>query len=93
MRKLSQKTDTKLPLLTKLLHAILTILKFIDKMCRYFLLFLIRGLRPLLGPAHCKHPISCTDYAQEQLTNRYLFPAIWLITKRVLSCNPFMNPK
>ncbi|MFC1842184.1 membrane protein insertion efficiency factor YidD [Candidatus Dependentiae bacterium] len=47
---------------------------------------------PLLGPAHCKHPISCTDYAQEQLTNRYLFPAIWLITKRVLSCNPFMNP-
>jgi len=69
------------------------IAKYLDKACRYFLLFLIRGLRPFLGPAHCKHPISCTDYAEEKLRNRSLFPAVWLITKRVLSCNPFMNPK
>jgi len=65
----------------------------IAKSIGYLLIFLIRGLRPLLGPAHCKHPISCTDYAEETLRKEPLLKAIWLITKRVLSCNPFMNPK
>jgi len=57
------------------------------------LIFLIRGLRPFLGPSHCKYPISCTNYAAEQLKTKPLLAAIWLITKRVLSCNPFMDPK
>ena len=75
------------------LNFLLNLLKYIDKAGRYFLIFLIRGLRPLLGPAHCKYPISCTDYAENTLKSKYLFPAVWLITKRVLSCNPFMNPR
>ncbi|MFT6765786.1 MAG: hypothetical protein ACJAZS_000678, partial [Alteromonas naphthalenivorans] len=25
--------------------------------------FFIAGLRPLLGPAHCKYPVGCTAFA------------------------------
>ena len=67
--------------------------KLIAKAIGFLLIFLIRGLRPFLGPSHCKYPISCTDYAAEQLKTQPLFRAIWQITKRVLSCNPFMDPK
>ena len=75
------------------INIFIKIVKNIDKTVRYFLIFLIRGLRPLLGPAHCKYPVSCTNYAEDKLKNKYLFPALLLITKRVLLCNPFVNPK
>jgi len=77
----------------KILLHVKFLLNLIAKTIGYILIFLIRGLRPLLGPAHCKYPISCTDYAEDTLKKESLLKAIWLITKRVLSCNPFMNPK
>ncbi len=58
-------------------------------MIKKFLTFLILGLRPLLGPAACKFPVSCTDYAVEQLEKERITKAVWRITKRLLKCNPF----
>jgi len=53
------------------------------------LIFLVTGLRPLLGPAECKFTVGCTEFAVMQLNEKPLLPALWTITKRVLSCNPF----
>lgn len=69
------------------------ILQIIGKTVAMLLIFLIRGLRPLLGPSHCKYAISCTNYAAQKLSKEPLFKAVWQITKRVLSCNPFMDPR
>lgn len=51
---------------------------------------LILGLRPLLGPAQCRYEISCGNYALKQLQEKSLVPAVWAISKRLLSCNPFV---
>jgi len=67
--------------------------RFIAKIIAHTLLFLINGIKPLLGPSHCKYPISCSEFAEIELKNKPLFTAIWNITKRVLSCNPFVNPR
>jgi len=57
---------------------------------REFLIFLIVGLRPLLGPpACCRYAVSCTEFAVFQLENEPFFKAIWNISKRLLSCHPF----
>ncbi|HRN77963.1 MAG TPA: membrane protein insertion efficiency factor YidD [Candidatus Dependentiae bacterium] len=53
------------------------------------IIFIISGLRPLLGPAHCKYPVTCTPYAIEQLNTQPLHRALGLIIRRILSCNPF----
>ena len=50
--------------------------------------FIITGLRPLLGPACCKYPIGCTDFALDQLKEQPLHKALWAIVKRIASCNP-----
>ena len=51
--------------------------------------FLIIVMRPMLGPSHvCIYPVTCTNYAREQLQTKSLFIAIPLIVLRVLSCNP-----
>jgi putative component of membrane protein insertase Oxa1/YidC/SpoIIIJ protein YidD len=49
---------------------------------------LIRGLRPLLGPAVCRFTITCTNYAVLQLQQKPFFPACYLIIERLLLCNP-----
>lgn len=53
------------------------------------LIFILIGLRPLLGPATCRYAIGCTAYAREQLETQPIHRALWLISKRVLNCNPF----
>jgi putative component of membrane protein insertase Oxa1/YidC/SpoIIIJ protein YidD len=55
-------------------------------MVKHTLKFLILGLRPLLGPASCRYEIGCTQYALNQLEEKRLVQAIWLIIKRVFSC-------
>lgn len=52
------------------------------------IIFLIIGLRPLFGLAHCKYVVSCTQFATEELQQKSLLPAVWAIIKRVCSCNP-----
>jgi putative component of membrane protein insertase Oxa1/YidC/SpoIIIJ protein YidD len=51
-------------------------------------IFLITGLRPLFGIAHCRYQVSCTKFAVWQLEEKPLMQAIWEIVKRVISCNP-----
>ncbi len=49
---------------------------------------LILGLRPLLGPAACKFPIGCTQFAVETLKTKPLLPALQDIVNRLLQCRP-----
>jgi len=79
--------------INKFILKISNIPRFLAKTIGFILIFMIQGLRPLLGPAHCKYPISCTKYAVIQLKTKPLFTALWLITKRLISCNPFFDPK
>jgi putative component of membrane protein insertase Oxa1/YidC/SpoIIIJ protein YidD len=51
-------------------------------------IFLIVGLRPLFGVAHCRYEVSCTKFATEQLQKEAFVCAMWHIIKRVLSCSP-----
>jgi putative component of membrane protein insertase Oxa1/YidC/SpoIIIJ protein YidD len=50
---------------------------------------LIRGLRPLLGPASCRFHQGCTAYALVKLKTEPLPHALWNIGKRLFLCNPF----
>jgi putative component of membrane protein insertase Oxa1/YidC/SpoIIIJ protein YidD len=52
-------------------------------------MLVIIGLRPLIGMAHCRYAVSCTQFAQWQLQEKSLLPAVWAIIKRVCSCGPF----
>ena len=54
------------------------------------LIFLLYGIRPLLGPATCKYPISCTDFAVQQLQEKPLAYACIAIIKRIVSCIKFL---
>jgi putative component of membrane protein insertase Oxa1/YidC/SpoIIIJ protein YidD len=64
--------------------------KNIKKIPNYIIYALIAGLRPLLGPdARCKFTITCTPFALHTLKTEPFFKAIWIIIKRILSCNPF----
>ncbi len=54
------------------------------------IIFLIHGIRPLFGIAHCKYAVSCTKFATWQLQEKKLFIALWEISKRVISCNPWL---
>lgn len=57
-------------------------------------IFLIRGLRPLLGsPGCCRYTVTCTDFAIQQFKEQPFHKALWRSFKRVLSCNPFCKPK
>lgn len=58
------------------------------KLLSKIFIFLIQGIRPLLGPATCKYELTCGKFAIYQLQHFPLHHAIWEIIKRVLSCNP-----
>lgn len=62
-------------------------LRFMNQL---FIVLLV-GLRPLLGFAQCYYPQTCGNYAVEQLEQKPLLKALWAITKRLLSCNPFVK--
>jgi putative component of membrane protein insertase Oxa1/YidC/SpoIIIJ protein YidD len=64
------------------------------KILNYILIGLITSLRPLLGPSPsgcCKFALGCTEFAIETLKNKNAIVAIYFITKRLISCNPFMK--
>ncbi|HBL98791.1 TPA: hypothetical protein DDZ86_04070 [Candidatus Dependentiae bacterium] len=63
-----------------------------SKAIRTTLIALIVTVRALLGPAGvCRYPVSCTRYACLQLEHEPLMRALFNITKRILSCNPFVR--
>ncbi|OQA36093.1 MAG: hypothetical protein BWY54_00271 [Candidatus Dependentiae bacterium ADurb.Bin331] len=53
------------------------------------LINLLIAIRPLLGFASCKFPMSCTTFALAQLRDLPLVPACRSIARQVLACNPF----
>jgi hypothetical protein len=60
-------------------------------MLKRILSFIITGLRPLLGPAHCKYAVGCTQFSLMQLEEQSLPVAFATILRRLISCNPFFN--
>lgn len=67
-------------------NAVLFIMNLATRLISLFLRLMIQTFRPLLGPATCKYPIGCTQYALEQLNEVPLSQALWNIVKRVFSC-------
>jgi putative component of membrane protein insertase Oxa1/YidC/SpoIIIJ protein YidD len=59
-------------------------------MIKHAIIFFMTGLRPLLGPAACRFPLSCTHFAVEQLKKKSLVAALWAIIKRIAACQPFL---
>jgi putative membrane protein insertion efficiency factor len=56
------------------------------------LILLVRLYRACFSgllPRACRFEPSCSAYAEEALSRRPLFPAIYLIVRRVLRCHPF----
>lgn len=67
------------------------LLGYISKAPGQMFIFIIIGLRPLLGPSGCcKYDISCGNYAVLQLQDQNIVIALFNIIKRVISCNPFL---
>lgn len=66
----------------------------IKQIFNFIFIFFVKTIRPLLGPENCcRYYIACTNYAKIQLTNENFLIALYKISKRVLSCNPFFyNP-
>lgn len=60
------------------------------KFFNVFVLSCILVLRPFFGRAQCRFTVTCTQFAAKELEEKQLFPAIWSIMKRVLSCGPFL---
>jgi putative component of membrane protein insertase Oxa1/YidC/SpoIIIJ protein YidD len=55
------------------------------------IIWLLVGLRSLLGPAKCKFAKSCTVFAVEVFETKPFFRAFFLVFKRLFYCNPFSN--
>lgn len=60
------------------------------KLLNSIFILLIRGIRPPFGPTARRYVPGCTQFAIFQLQEKPLFPAVWQIFKRILSCNPFI---
>lgn len=68
------------------------IFKTVSIVIRELLVVAIFGLRPWLGPAACRFPVSCTSYAIEQLkADQSFIIACFNIISRLLSCNPLAD--
>lgn len=70
-------------------HFLGTCCNGISRAVSFVLIYALLGLRPLLGAAQCRFEQSCTKYAVEQLREKSIVVAAWLILLRLLSCNPF----
>lgn len=53
-------------------------------------LFVSPLLHNFLGVRYaCRYPISCSDYAKQQIQTKGVLEGSYFAFKRVLSCNPF----
>jgi putative component of membrane protein insertase Oxa1/YidC/SpoIIIJ protein YidD len=68
------------------------ILTTLNQVIKATLVFILQGIRPLhhavLGPATCRYPTACTQFAINQIQERSLPVALCNIIKRLLACNP-----
>lgn len=42
---------------------------------------------------YCRHYPSCSEYTKQALIHQKMPKALFLSTKRILRCNPFVSPK
>lgn len=49
-------------------------------------------LRHLFPYGYCRHHPTCSDHAIMTLRSKPFIPALFLIGKRILSCNPWSKP-
>jgi len=67
----------------------------IDAFLRSVLYVLVRlyqrAVAPLLFPS-CRFEPSCSNYALEALQTWPVAPALWLILRRLMRCQPFCRP-
>ncbi|MBL4588078.1 membrane protein insertion efficiency factor YidD [Candidatus Babeliales bacterium] len=67
----------------------LKIVKLLIQSCILFIRSLLGFRRGGSGrPSFCIYPIGCTEYALRILEQKSLLKAPFLITKRLLTCNP-----
>jgi putative membrane protein insertion efficiency factor len=68
-----------------------SVLAAFQKISSTFFLTLIwcyqKGVSPFLG-SRCRFYPSCSDYAKESFKTHSLIIALWLVTKRLLKCQP-----
>ena len=65
--------------------------KTMIKIIKEILYSLVKALRPAFGPRGvCIYPLTCTQFMRLALKQYFLPMALWLIFKRLLSCNPVM---
>lgn len=73
------------------------------KIVQNFFILLINVYQRTLSPDHgwfkSRHPYgfcrfypSCSEYAKQSLKTHGLFKGIWLSFKRILRCNPWVQP-
>ncbi len=68
------------------------LVRFFSNGLNYVFLFLIRGYQLLLSPylgGNCRYEPSCSCYALTAFHRLPFWKALFLSTKRVLSCHPF----
>ncbi|MEK7120699.1 MAG: membrane protein insertion efficiency factor YidD [Patescibacteria group bacterium] len=56
-------------------------------------LFFSPLLRYITGtPAACRFSTSCSEYTKQAILNSGIIKGLFLGGKRILHCNPFVNP-
>lgn len=64
----------------------------INRIIKFFLLFLIRSYQLILSPfvgQHCRYYPSCSHYAKDAVHTHGPWQGSWLAVKRVCRCHPW----
>ena len=78
--------------------------KFFINLPKFFVLGLIKVYQFTLSPDHgwlrakypngyCRHYPTCSEYSKQAIDRYGIIKGMWLSTKRVASCNPWVEPK
>jgi uncharacterized protein len=68
-------------------------MKLLNKLLSFPFLGLIKiyqlFISPLLGNSKCRYTPTCSEYSAEAFKKYNVLKALYLTTKRILSCNPW----
>jgi|OM-RGC.v1.030634573 putative membrane protein insertion efficiency factor len=70
------------------------LIRSIDYLLKAITIFFVKTyqlvLSPMVGP-QCRFTPTCSNYALDALRGRSFFIAMYLISKRIIKCNPFFG--
>ena len=70
------------------------LIRSIDYLLKAFIIFFVKTyqlvLSPVVGP-QCRFTPTCSNYALDALRARSFFIAMYLISKRIIRCNPLFK--